>query len=101
LIDRISRNFIAYSDYRQSMASRVHILERGETRHTQDIVDLSYKARFLASNAYPRAALEVALVNAHEEADRISGAYTYPSFGFTPAKAENALLRGQNIDRFA
>ncbi|MDR2400971.1 MAG: hypothetical protein LBD73_04890 [Deferribacteraceae bacterium] len=100
MIDRISRNFVTYTDFRQSMTSRVHILERGETRHTLDMVDLSYRARFLASNAYPRVALEVALVNAHEAASRISGAYTYPSFGFTPSKVENALLRGQNIDQF-
>jgi hypothetical protein len=101
LIDRISRNFITYSDFRQSMTSKVHILERGETRHTLDMVDLSCRARFLAANAYPRAALEVALVNAHQEASRISGAYTYPSFGYTSAEAENSILRGQNIDRFA
>jgi hypothetical protein len=65
------------------------------------MVDLSYKARFLASNVFPRAALEVALVNAHEEASRFSGSYLYPSFGLAPSETENALLRGQNIDRFA
>jgi hypothetical protein len=102
LIDRISRNFITYSDFRQSMTNRVHILEQGETRHTLDMVDLTGRARFLAANAFPRAALEVALTNAHEEARRVSGSYTYSSFGFasSPAKAENAMLRGQNIDRF-
>jgi hypothetical protein len=85
------------------MTSRVHILEKGETRHTPDIVDLTSRARFLAANVYPRAALEVALTNAHQEASRIAGAYSYPSFGYvsSPAEAENAALRGQNIDRFA
>ncbi|MDR2105708.1 MAG: hypothetical protein LBP51_08155 [Deferribacteraceae bacterium] len=101
MIDRISRNFITYTDYRQSMSNKVHILERAETRHTLDNIDLSYKARFLAANTYPRAALEVALVNAHQEAERIKGSYTYPSTDYSPAEAENAILRGQNIDRFA
>jgi hypothetical protein len=84
------------------MTNRVHILEQGETRHTLDIVDLTGRARFLAANVYPRAALEVALTNAHQEASRVSGGI-YSSFGFSasPAELENALLRGQNIDRFA
>jgi hypothetical protein len=102
LIDRISRNFITYSDFRQSMTNRVHILEQGETRHTLDIVDLTGRARFLAANVYPRAALEVALINAHNEASRVSGGnYSSSQFSASPAQLENALLRGQNIDRFA
>lgn len=100
MIDRISRNFVHYSAYRQQMSSRVALNEAYEVRQSLDIVDLNGRARLLATSSYPRQSLEHALIRAAEESNRIRSVYTSPSLGYVPPQIDSLGLPhiGQNID---
>jgi hypothetical protein len=98
MIDRISRNFVSYGDYRQSMSSRVAISTSRLTR-SKDVIDSNGRFEFLAASPYPRTALEVSLVRGHREAERIA-LYYNPS-GYLDPSLNVSVLRGQNIDRYA
>ncbi len=100
MIDRISRNYVHYSAYRQQMTMQKRIHEDYEVRQSYDVANLNGRAHYMEAMSQPRASLETSLIRAAEETNRIHELYQSPSLGVVSPQvdAQGVPYNGHNID---
>ncbi len=101
MIDRISKNYVHYTGYRQHMTSQLAINQSYEQRMNMDVVELNGRARHMTATSYPRVSMEASLIRSAEEANRIKELYSsMPALGYVAPQIDTLGMpyRGQNID---
>lgn len=86
MVDRISRNYIHYSAYRQHNNSTQVSNYSYAARQLHSVINQSGRSE--SSLAYNKKAMENSIIQANEETERIKSAYSPVSYSYPPTVTE-------------
>ena len=98
MIDRISRNFVSYSAYRQRMVNQLAVHDTYITRENVSLHNMNSRA--IQVRSYHRVALEDKLIDLTAGKSRLELNYpTYSILGYVPGQVDSGYTsRGQHLD---
>lgn len=100
MIDRISRNFVSYSAYRNHMQSQLAVSNSYTVRENVSLHNMNSRA--IQMRSYHRGELEETLRASPELKDRMAVHYPlYSRLGYVPGQIQTEAIspyRGQHVD---